>query len=120
MGPENRPNVRRRIGRALAIEPDEMRRRRRHILPPRGDRPVPLLRLDSAADARAAPTVIVAAFLADEVTAEEAIELLKAVEQVRFAAKALKGLTRIQRGLELLKPREVREEERQSKGPRRL
>jgi hypothetical protein len=101
MGTRTRQKIRRLINRVNATDADEMRRRIGQILPPRRDPQVPVLRLDSAADARVAPGAIVAAFLADEITAAEAQRLLdgvqEAVTQVRTATIRLRTLKHLHR-----------------------
>ena len=67
---------RRIAAEALSIDPAEMRARTARILPPRGEGAAPVLRVASEADDRAAPAVIVAAFFADQITADEAVTLL--------------------------------------------
>src|SRR5262249_51699790 len=65
------------------------------ILPPRGENAAPVLRVETEADDRAAPAVIVAAFFADQITADEAVNLLgqvgtkksrERIEEARAAA----------------------------------
>ena len=101
MGTRTGQKLRRLINRANATDVDEMRRRIDHILPPRRDPQIPVLRLDSAADARRAPSVIVAAFLAGEITAGEAQLLLdgvhEAVTQLRTARIKLRTLKHLHR-----------------------
>jgi len=67
---------RRLAAQALSADPGEMRALMRRILPPRGEDAAPVLRVESEADRRAAPAAIVAAFFAEEVTADEAAALL--------------------------------------------
>jgi hypothetical protein len=65
---------------ALAADPAEMRALRQRILPPRGGRAAPVLRLETEADYRDAPLAIVSAFHADELTGDRADKLLDQVE----------------------------------------
>ena len=67
---------RRIAAEALSMDPKEMRERMARILPPRGEGTAPILRVETEADDRAAPAVIVAAFFADQITADEAVALL--------------------------------------------
>jgi hypothetical protein len=67
---------RRIAAEALSTDPAEMRERMARILPPRGENAAPVLRVETEADDRAAPAVIVAAFFADQITADEAVALL--------------------------------------------
>ena len=106
MGTRIGQKIRRLINRANATDADEMRRRIGRILPPRGERPVPLLRLDSAADARMARGAIIAAFLAGEITAAETQGLMDAVDEsvgrVRRMTASLKALKSAHRAFMLL------------------
>jgi hypothetical protein len=86
---------RRIAAEALSTDPAEMRERIARILPTRGENGAPVLRVETEADDRAAPAVIVAAFFADQITANEAVTLLgqvgtkeslERVEQTRKAA----------------------------------
>jgi hypothetical protein len=67
---------RRIAAEALSTDPEEIRERTARILPPRGANAAPMLRVETEADDRAAPAVIVAAFVADQITADEAVILL--------------------------------------------
>jgi hypothetical protein len=67
---------RRIAAEALSADPSEMRERMARILPPRGENAAPVLRVATEADDRAAPAVIVAAFFADQLTADEVVALL--------------------------------------------
>jgi hypothetical protein len=85
---------RRIAAQALAADPREMRERMARILPPGEENAVPVLRVETEADDRAAPAVIVAAFFADRITADEAVTLLgqvgtrESLERVEEARKA--------------------------------
>jgi hypothetical protein len=71
---------RRIAAQALSADPGEMRALIERILPPRGDSAAPVLHIETEADHRAAPAAIVAAFFADEITADEAADLLRQAE----------------------------------------
>jgi hypothetical protein len=99
---------RRIAAEALSTDPSEMRERMARILPPRGESAAPILRVATEADDRAAPAVIVAAFFADQVTADEAVNLLRQVgtkeslervEQARSAEIRRQFNIRFYRGL---------------------
>jgi hypothetical protein len=79
---------RRLAAQALSADPGEMRALRRRILPPRADGAAPVLRVETEADCQAAPAVIVAAFFADEITADEAIDLLRPVDTTAWREQA--------------------------------
>jgi hypothetical protein len=85
---------RRLAAEALSADPGEMRERIARILPPRAENAAPVLRVETRADDRAAPAVIVAAFFADQITADEAVTLLgqvgtkESLDRVEEARKA--------------------------------
>jgi len=79
---------RRIAAEAFSTDPAEMRERMARILPPRGENAAPVLRVESEADDRAAPAVIVAAFFADQITADEAVSLLAQVGTKESLARA--------------------------------
>jgi hypothetical protein len=99
---------RRIAAEALSTDPSEMRERMARILPPRGESAAPVLRVVTEADDRAAPAVIVAAFFADQITADEAVTLLgqvgtkeslERVEQAKTAEIMRQFDIRFSRGL---------------------
>jgi hypothetical protein len=65
---------------ALTADPGEMRALIERILPPREEGAAPVLHIGTAADHRAAPAAIVAAFFADKLTGDEAAALLRQAE----------------------------------------
>jgi hypothetical protein len=71
---------RRIAAEALSMDPKDMHERMARILPPRGENAAPVLRVETEADDRAAPAVIVAAFFADQITGNEAVTLRSQVE----------------------------------------
>jgi len=71
---------RRIAAQALSADPGEMRALIERILPPRDGGAPPVLHIETAAEHRAAPAAIVAAFFADKLTGGEAAELLRQAE----------------------------------------
>jgi hypothetical protein len=99
---------RRIAAEALSTDPEEMRERMARILPPREENATPVLRVETEADDRAAPAVIVAAFVADQITADEAVTMLsqvgtkesrERVEEAQHAARRRQFDIRFLRGL---------------------
>jgi hypothetical protein len=99
---------RRIAAEAFSTDRAEMRERMARILPLRGENAAPVLRLESEADDRAAPAVIVAAFFADQITADEAVillgqvgtrESLEPIEQAQAAERRRQFNIRFSRGL---------------------
>jgi hypothetical protein len=80
---------RRIAAQALTADPDEMRELIARILPPRADGAAPALRLETDADYKIAPAVIVFAFFADALTGDAAADLLRQTEEPAFRKQAL-------------------------------
>jgi hypothetical protein len=80
--------IRRLAAQVLSADPDEMRALRQRLLPPRGDEGAPVLRIKSEADRTAAPAAILSAVLADEITAEEADDLMQRAERPQGRTQA--------------------------------
>jgi hypothetical protein len=80
---------RRIAAEALTADPDEMRALIARLLLPRADGTAPVLRLETEADYKIAPVVIVAAFFAYALSGDEAVDLLRQTEDPRFRKQAL-------------------------------
>ena len=80
---------RRIAAEALTADPDEMRALIQRILPAREDGGARVLRLETEADCKVAPAVIVFAFFADALTGDEAADLLRKTEDPAFRKQVL-------------------------------